>query len=125
VIGYASGRRDRVRGHAVIAAVPVRLSGRGRLCPGAAVSGVGVPGQEAFQVRAGEGLPVVAAAFVEVSGEVGQDVQAGHLRGGGDGPDAGGEACGVLVAGAAGVFLVTTGRRRARSAGLLSSPIIG
>jgi hypothetical protein len=57
VIGYASGRRDRVRGDAVIAALPVRLSGRGRLCPGAEVSGAGVPGQEPFQVRAGEGFP--------------------------------------------------------------------
>ena len=81
-----------------------------------------MPEQEAFQVRAGAGLPVVAAAFVEVCGEVGQDVQAGHLRGGGDGPDAGGEACGVLVAGAVGVFLVTTGRRGARFATIWMTP---
>ena len=39
----------------------------------------GVPGQEAVQVRAGEGFPAVAAAFVEVGGKPGQEVQAGHL----------------------------------------------
>ena len=86
MIGHASGRRDRGRGDAVMLAVCVRLSGRGRLCPGAEVCGHGAPGQEPFQVRAGEGLAAVAAAGVEVCGEVGEDVQAGHLGGGGDGP---------------------------------------
>jgi hypothetical protein len=71
------------------------------------------------------GLAAVASAFVEVGGEVGEDVQAGQLRGGGDGPDAGGEPGGVLVAGAVGVLPGHDGLRRARSAGLLSSPIIG
>ena len=52
------------------------LSGRWRrLCPGAEVFGAGVPGQEAVQVRAGEGFPAVAAAFVEVGGEPGQEVR--------------------------------------------------
>src|SRR2546429_3669398 len=65
-------------------------SGGWRLCPGAEVFGAGVPGQEAFQRRAGEWFPAVAAAFVEVSGEPGQDVQGGHPGGRGDGPDDGG-----------------------------------
>ena len=50
---------------------------------------------------AGEGLAAVAAAFVEVGGQPGQDVQAGHLDGGGDGPDDGGEPGGLVIAGAA------------------------
>src|SRR5712672_3746336 len=45
------------------------LSGRGRLCPGAEVLLARVPRQEPFQRRAGEWLPAVAAALVEVSGE--------------------------------------------------------
>ena len=70
------------------------LSGGWRLCPGAEVFGAGVPGQEAFQCRAGEGLAAVAAAFVEVGSQPGQDVQADHLGGGGGGPDDGGEPSG-------------------------------
>src|SRR6266536_2367095 len=92
------------------AAVPVLWlfarvwSGGWRLRPGAEVFGAGVPGQEAFQRRAGEWFPAVAAAFVEVSGEPGQDVQPGHPGGRGDGPDDGGVPGGVPVAGAAGVL---------------------
>jgi hypothetical protein len=104
VIGHADGRRDRVRGFAVTLAGSVRLSGRGRLCPGSEVSGHGTPGQEPFQAGACEGLAAVASAFVEVCGQVGEDVQAGHPGGGGDCPDAGGELCGVLVPGAVGVL---------------------
>src|SRR5438552_18519175 len=63
------------------------LSGRGRLCPGAEVLRARVPRQEPFQRRAGEWLPAVAAALVEVSGEVGKQVEAGHRGGGGDGED--------------------------------------
>ncbi len=60
--------------------------------------------QKSFQVRAGEGLAAVVSACVEVRGEVGEHVQAGHRGGGGDGPDHGGEAGGGLVAGAVGVL---------------------
>jgi len=74
------------------------------LCPGAEVFGAGVPGQESFEVWALGGLAAVAAAFVEVGGEPGQEVQAGHLHGGGDGPDDGGEPGGVPVTGPAGVL---------------------
>ena len=79
-------------GVTVFAVTPLRwlfsagLSGRGRLCPGAEVFGGGVPGQEPFQAGPDEGFPAVAAACVEVGGEEGQDVQPGHLGGGGDGP---------------------------------------
>src|SRR5918998_4193824 len=68
------------------------LSGRWLLCPGGEVFGAGPPGQEAVQCGAGEWSPAIAAAFVGVGGEVGQDVQAGHLGGGGDAPDDGGGA---------------------------------
>src|SRR5208283_1820234 len=71
------------------------LSGGWRLCPGAEVFGAGVPGQEPFQRPAGERLAAVATAFVQVGGEVGQDVQPGHLGGRGDGPDDGGVPGGV------------------------------
>jgi hypothetical protein len=80
------------------------LPGRGRLCPGAKVLRACAPGQEPFQCRSGERLPAVAAAFVEVGDEIGEDVQAGHLRGCGDGPDHGGVAGRVTVAGAADVL---------------------
>ena len=66
--------------------------------------GAGVPGQESFEVWALGGLAAVAAAFVEVGGDPGQEVRAGHLHGGGDGPDDGGEPGGVPVTGSAGVF---------------------
>ena len=62
-----------------VAALPVRGLPVGRgLCPGSEVFGAGVPGQEPFQRRPGQGLPAVAPAFVEVGGEVGQLVEAGH-----------------------------------------------
>lgn len=54
------------------------------------VFGVRFPGQEPFQGRAGQGLSCVPAASVEVGREAGDDVQACHLRGRGDGPDRGG-----------------------------------
>src|SRR6266704_1670735 len=108
-------------GMPVRARSPRVLSGRWRrLCPGAEVAGAGVPGHDAVQVRPGEGFPAVAAAFVEVGGEPGQEVQAGHLGGGGDGPDHGGVRGGVPVAGAPAFFLVTTGPRIILSAALLS-----
>ena len=75
-----------------------------RLCPYAEVFGAGVPGQEAFQCPAGERFPAVAAAFVEVGGEIGQDVQPGHPGGRGDRPDHGGVPGCVAVPGAAGVL---------------------
>ena len=68
------------------------------------VVGAGGPGQEPFQRWPGGGFPAVASALVEVGGEPGQDVQAGHLGCRGDGPNGGGEPGGVLVAGAAGVL---------------------
>src|SRR5208337_5613607 len=80
------------------------LPGRGRLCPGAEVFGAGVPRQEPFQRLAGERFPAVAAAFVEVRGEPGQDVEAGHPGGRGGGPDDGGAPGGVAVPGPAGVL---------------------
>src|SRR5712672_455482 len=80
------------------------LSGRGRLCPGAEVLLARVPRQEPFQRRAGEWLPAVAAALVEVSGEGGKQVEAGHRGGGGDGEDDGGVPGGVPVMRAAGVL---------------------
>jgi hypothetical protein len=54
------------------------LAGRGWLCPDAQVCGVCGPGQEPFEVRAGEGLAAVAAAGVEAGGEVGE--RPGHAR---------------------------------------------
>src|ERR1035437_5435954 len=80
------------------------LSGGRRLCPGAEVFRAGVPGQEAFQRPAGERFPAVAAAFVQVGGEPGQDVQPRHPGGRGDGPDDGGVPGGVPVPGPAGVL---------------------
>jgi hypothetical protein len=68
------------------------------------VSGDGVPGQEPFQVRACEWLAAVAAAGVEVGGEVGLHVQAGHLGGGGDGPDPRSQPGSVVVPGPVGVL---------------------
>ena len=82
-------------------------------------------GQEAFQRLAGGRFPAVAAACVEVLGEPGQDVEAGHPGGRGDGPDDGGVPGGVPVAEPPAFFLVTTGPRIWRSAALLSSDIIG
>lgn len=79
-------------------------AGRGRVRPGAQVGGVCGPGEESFQVRPGKRLAAVAAAGVEVGGEVGQDVQPGHLGGGGGGPDPPGEPGRVVVAGAVGVL---------------------
>ena len=90
--------------NAGVVTAAARLSGCGRFCPRCEVFGRGEPGQEALQVRAGQGLAAIAAAGVEVGGEVGQDVEAGHLGGGGDGPDAGGEPGGVPVPGAVGVL---------------------
>lgn len=75
-------------------------AGLGWLGPGVQVGGRRVPGQESVQVRAGQGLPAVVAAGVEVGGEVGQDVQASLFGGRGDGPDGRGEAGGVVGAGA-------------------------
>src|SRR5215831_6031786 len=94
---------------AMLAALFVQgLSGGWWLCPGEEVFAAGVPGQESFQRRPGERLAAVAAAFIEVGSQPGQDVEAGHLGGDGDGPDDGGVAGAVPVMGAAGVFLVTT-----------------
>ena len=108
--GHADSRRGQFGSHAGAGVFAAGLSGRWRwLCPGVEVAGAGFPGQEAVQVRAGEGFPAVAASFVEVGGEPGQEVQAGHLGGGGDGPDHGGVRGGVPVAGALAFFLVTTG----------------
>src|SRR5215469_5858217 len=75
-----------------------------RLGPGPEIFRARVPGQEAFQRRPREGLAAVAAAFVEVGGQVGEDIQPGHLHGGGDGPGRGGVLRGALVVGAAGVL---------------------
>jgi hypothetical protein len=50
----------------------------------------GGPGQEALQCRAGRRFPAVAAACVEVGGEPGWDVEAGHPGGRGESPDDGG-----------------------------------
>lgn len=49
-------------------------AGRGRLRPGAQVGGVGCPGEKSAQFWPGKGLAAVAAAGVEVGGEIGQDV---------------------------------------------------
>src|SRR5665811_2079098 len=71
-----------------VAALLIRGRGcRRRLGPGAEVFGAGVPWKEALQYRAGQRLPAVAAAFVEVGGQVGEQVQAGHPGGREDGPD--------------------------------------
>jgi hypothetical protein len=100
------------------------LSGWRGLCPGGEVFRVRVPGQEPFQGRAGQGLSCVTAAFVEVGGEIGDDVQAASC------------AVAVTVQIAAALraesplrelpafFLVTTGPRIVRSARLLSRLII-
>src|SRR6516165_7458113 len=93
-----------------LAATPVTsllrrgFPGGRRLCPGAEFFGAGVPGQEPPEGFPGERL-AAAAAFVEVGGQVGDDVQSGHLRGRGDGPDRRGVAGGFPVMGAAGVLL--------------------
>src|SRR4029450_708809 len=74
------------------------------LCPGLEVFGGGVPGQETVEAGAGGRSSAVVAAGVEVGGQPGQDVQAGELDGGGDGPESGGEFRRVVVVGAAGVL---------------------
>ena len=103
--GHADGRRGGSRRPCRCCSLFARVwPGRWRLCPGAEVFGAGVPGQEAFQRRAGGWFPAVAAALVEVCGEIGRDVQPGHPGGRGDGPDDGGVPGGVPVAGAAGVL---------------------
>ena len=60
-------------GHAGGGVIRGGLSGGRWLRPGAEVFVVGVPGQEPFQRRSRERLAAVAAAFVEVGGEPGQD----------------------------------------------------
>ena len=102
--GHAGGRRGSFAGSRRCLFAGVLSGLQGWLRPGAEVFGAGVPGQEAFQCCPGEGFAAVAAAFVEVSGEPGQGVEAGHLDGCGDGPDRGGEQGGVVIMGAAGVF---------------------
>ena len=90
---------------APVMALRVRvLPGRGWLGPGAEVFGAGLPGQEAFQRLPAERLAAVPPAFVEVGGQVGEQVQRGHPGGRGDGPDHGGVPGGVPVMGAAGVL---------------------
>src|SRR5512135_1757101 len=74
------------------------------LGPGAEVLRAGGPGQEPAEYLAGQGISAVAAAFVEVGGQVGDDVQPGHLGSGDDGPDVGGGAGGIRVMGASGVL---------------------
>jgi hypothetical protein len=81
VRGHANGRRGGSSGHAgdgVIRAGFIRAGAAGPRCGDR-------PGwrsrQQPFQHEAGEGFPVDAVAFVEVSGEVGDDVQVGYLRG--------------------------------------------
>src|SRR6266550_3224307 len=83
---------------APVMALRVRvLPGRGWLGPGAEVFGAGLPGQEAFQRLPAERLAAVPPAFVEVGGQVGEQVQRGHPGGRGDGPDHGGVPGGVPV----------------------------
>ena len=101
------------------------LPGRGRLCPGAEVFGAGIPRQEPFQRLAGGRFPAVAAAFVEVRGEPGQELR----------PAIRAVAVTVQMTAAfravspfrdpPAFFLVTTGPRICRSAALLSSDTIG
>ena len=106
-------------GHVDAGVIGAGLGLRAGLRPGLEVFGAGAPGQEPFQCRAGERFPAVAAAFVEVSGEIGDGVQPGLLRGGGDGPGHGGVAGGVAIAGAAGNAAVTwTVTATAQKAGL-------
>ena len=109
--GHAGCRRDRLT-TATPAEAVIRgfIGGRG-LCPGREVFRAGVPGQEPLECRPGEGLAAVASAFVEVGGEIGQDVEAGYLGGAGDGPvTAGFRAVSPLWEPRA-FFLVTTGPR--------------
>jgi amino acid transporter len=74
------------------------------LGPGAEVLGAGVPGQGPGECLAGQGLSAVAAAFVEVGGQVGNGVQSGQLGSREDGPDVGGGPGGARVLGAASVL---------------------
>ncbi len=81
-----------------VMALSVRVfSGRGRLGPGAEVLRAGLPGQEPFQRLPAERPAAVAAALVEVGGQVGDQVQRGHLRGRGNAPDHGGVPRGLPV----------------------------
>ena len=82
----------------------VASAGRGRLRPRVPVFGTGFAGQEPVQFRACQEFPAASAARVQVCGQVGQHVQPGHLGGGGDGPEGGGQPGGVLVPRAAGVL---------------------
>src|SRR6516162_4994820 len=90
---------ERARRHSAwrsLAATPVAVllvrgfAVRRWLGPGAEVLGAGVPGQEPAECLAGQGLSVVAAALVEVGGQVGNGVQPGQLGSRDDGPDIGG-----------------------------------
>src|SRR5260370_36342401 len=74
------------------------------LGPGAEVLGAGVPGQGPGECLAGQGLSAVAAAFVEVGGQVGNGIQSGQLGSREDGPDVGGGPGGARVLGAARVL---------------------
>src|SRR6266568_8233467 len=104
---------ERARRHSAwrsLAATPVTVllirgsAVRRRLGPGAEVLGAGVPGQEPAECLAGQGLSVVAAAFIEVGGQVGDDVQPGQLGSRDDGPDTGGGPGGARVMGAASIL---------------------
>lgn len=102
---HADGRRRLAAGgDAAVVAAGVASVGRGWLGPRVPVFGTGFPGQEPVQFGACQGFPAVAAARVQVCGQVGQHVQPGHAGGGGDGPERGGQPGGVLVPRAAGVL---------------------
>ena len=94
-------------------AVPRRASRRGLRSRGGIV-----------QVGSGQRLGAVAAACVQVGGEVGQHVQPGHFGRGRDSPDAGGDASRVAIAGGVGVLPGHDGQRSARSVAL-SRLIVG
>jgi hypothetical protein len=83
------------------------------LRPRVPVFGTGFPGQEPVQFVACQGFPAVAAARVQVCGQVGQHVQPGHLGSGG-----GGRPTSSFREPPA-FFRATTGPRIARSAVLL------
>jgi len=121
VKGHANSRRGRFAATPVRACSPRVYPGDGGGCAQVRRSaGLAFQGRKRSRSGPARGFPPFAAAFAEVGGEPGQEVQAGHLGGGGDGPDHGGVRAVSPLREPPAFFLVTTGPRIILSAALLS-----
>jgi hypothetical protein len=124
--GMLTGRRRLAAGGgAAVVMAGVASAGRRRLRPRVQVSGTGFPGQEPSSSCPAKGFPAVAGRTRPGMGS-GRSARSARPSGSdGDGPERGGQPGGVLVPRAVGVLPAMTGPRIARSAVLLSRPVIG